>query len=57
MSLEEEMLIANWHMQGISMSQIVLCLGRSVSTMSRELARNNITHGTYRPYMCSYAGR
>ena len=51
LSLKERMLIADWHWQGISMRQIAQRLGRSVSTVSRELARNSITRGSYSPYI------
>ena len=51
LSLKERMLIADWHRQGISMRQIAQRLGRSVSTVSRELARNSITPGSYSPYI------
>ncbi|WP_146002475.1 helix-turn-helix domain-containing protein [Actinomyces graevenitzii] len=51
LSLKERMLIADWHRQGISMRQIAQRLGRSVSTVSRELARNSITRGSYSPYI------
>lgn len=33
------------------MRQIAQRLGRSVSTMSRELVRNSITSGSYSPYI------
>ena len=51
LSLKERMLIADWHRQGTSMRQIAQRLGRSVSTVSRELARNSITRGSYSPYI------
>ena len=42
---------ADWHRQGISMRQIAQRLRRSVSTVSRELARNSITRGSYSQYI------
>jgi len=45
----ERELIATWKAQGESNKQIARHLGRSASTIGRELSRNRWTKGVYEP--------
>lgn len=46
---EDRILIAQWKNQGISNKQIAKWLGRSVSTIGREITRNNFEGKVYEP--------
>ena len=50
LSLEERLLIADLHRERLSVREIALRLGRSASTVSRELRRNADPAGRYRPH-------
>jgi IS30 family transposase len=54
LSFEERELIAVWSAAGCGVREIARRLGRSPSTISRELGRN-IRNGGYRPYLASSA--
>lgn len=45
------MLIFGWRVEGLSIRDIARQLGRSPSTVSRELKRNGITSTCYNPYI------
>jgi IS30 family transposase len=49
LSLEDRCSIASLHSQGRSIRQIAAALGRSPSTVSRELKRNAAEADGYRP--------
>ena len=51
LSLKERMLIFGWRVEGFSIRDIARRLGRSPSTVSRELRRNGITSTCYNPYI------
>ena len=51
LSLKERMLIFGWRVEGLSIRDIARQLGRSPSTVSRELRRNGITSTCYNPYI------
>ena len=51
LSLKERMLIFGWRVEGVSIRDIARRLGRSPSTVSRELRRNGITSTCYNPYI------
>jgi len=51
LSLKERMLIFGWRVEGFSIRDIARRLGRSPSTVSRELKRNGITSTCYNPYI------
>ena len=51
LSLKERMLIFGWRVEGFSIRDIARQLGRSPSTVSRELRRNGITSTCYNPYI------
>lgn len=51
LSLKERMLIFGWRVEGLSIRDIARQLGRSPSTVSRELRRNGITSKCYNPYI------
>ena len=51
LSLTERMLIFGWRVEGVSIRDIARRLGRSPSTVSRELRRNGITSTCYKPYI------
>lgn len=51
LSLKERMLIFGWRVDGLSIRDIARQLGRSPSTVSRELKRNGITSTCYNPYI------
>ena len=51
LSLKERMLIFGWRVEGLSIRDIARQLGRSPSTVSRELKRNGITSTCYNPYI------
>ena len=51
LSLKERMLIFGWRVEGFSIRDIARQLGRSPSTVSRELKRNGITSTCYNPYI------
>ena len=51
LSLKERMLIFGWRVEGLSIRDIARQLGRSPSTVSRELKRNGITPTCYNPYI------
>lgn len=50
LSLDERLRIADLFISGASVSAIAAELGRSKSTISRELARNGSAKGRYAPY-------
>ena len=50
LSLDERLKIADLVITGLSVSEIAAELGRSKSTICRELARNGSTRGKYAPY-------
>lgn len=50
LSQDERLEVADLHRQGVSIRQIALRLGRSPSTISRELRRNSSTRGKTRTY-------
>ena len=51
LSLKERMLIFGWRVEGLSIRDIARQLGRSPSTVSRELRRNGITSTCDNPYI------
>jgi IS30 family transposase len=51
LSLEERLLIADLHRERLSVREIARRLGRSASTVSRELRRNADPAGRYRPHV------
>ena len=51
LSLKERMLIFGWRVEGLSIRDIARQLGRSPSTVSRELKRNGMTVTCYNPYI------
>ena len=51
LSLKERMLIFGWRVEGLSIRDIARQLGRSPSTVSRELKRNGMTSTCYNPYI------
>lgn len=51
LSEEERVLIADLDCQGLRVRAIAAVLGRSPSTVSRELRRNRDSGGQYRPFM------
>jgi len=51
LSLKERMRIVGWRVEGLSIRDIARQLGRSPSTVSRELKRNGITSTCYNPYI------
>ena len=58
LSLEERVVIADLRLAGASMRKIAAELGRSPSTISREIARNaHPTGGGYRPYAADIRAR
>ena len=58
LSFEERVVIADARLAGVSMRKIAARLGRSPSTVSREIARNaHPTGGGYRPYAADIRAR
>jgi IS30 family transposase len=58
LSLEERIVLADMRLAGASMRKIAAELGRSASTVSREIARNaHPTGGGYRPYAADVRAR
>jgi IS30 family transposase len=57
LSLEERVVIADLRLAGVSMRKIAAELGRSASTISREIARNAHPTGGYRPYAADIRAR
>ena len=58
LSIEERVVIADLRLAGVSMRKIAVELGRSASTVSREIARNaHPTRGEYRPYAADLRAR
>ena len=51
LSFKERMLIFGWRVEGLSIRDIARQLGRSPSTVSRELKRNGITSTCDNPYI------
>ena len=51
LSLQERILIFGWRVEGLSIREIAHRLGRSASTVGRELKRNGITSRCYNPYI------
>jgi transposase, IS30 family len=49
LSFEEREQIAIWRLEGVSQAEVARRLGRSSSTMNRELARNRLPSGGYQP--------
>ncbi|NJM54989.1 MAG: IS30 family transposase [Verrucomicrobiae bacterium] len=49
LSFEEREQIAIWRLEGVSQAEIARRLGRSSSTINRELARNRLPSGGYQP--------
>ena len=49
LSFEEREQIASWRLEGVSRAEVVLRLGRSSSTINRELARHRLPSGGYQP--------
>jgi IS30 family transposase len=50
LSQDERIEIADLHQAGVNIRQIAVRLGRAPSTISRELRRNSVTGGGYRPF-------
>ena len=57
LSLKERMLIFGWRVEGFSIRDIARRLGRSPSTVSRELRRNGDYIHVLQPLHCSHASR
>ena len=55
LSQDERILIADLRREGVSLREIGRRLGRPVSTVSRELGRNQQPDGTYRPHIAHQA--
>ena len=49
LSFEEREQIAVWRLEGVSQAEMARRLGRSSSTINRELARNRLPSGGYQP--------
>ncbi len=49
LSFEEREQIAIWRLEGVSQAEMARRLGRSSSTINRELARNRLPSGGYQP--------
>ena len=49
LSFEDREQIASWRLEGVSRAEVVLRLGRSSSTINRELARHRLPSGGYQP--------
>lgn len=49
LSFEEREQIAIWRLEGVSQAEMARRLGRSSSTVNRELARNRLASGGYQP--------
>ena len=49
LSFEEREQIAIWRREGVSQAEMARRLGRSSSTVNRELARNRLASGGYQP--------
>ena len=49
LSFEEREQIAIWRLEGVSQAEMARRLGRSSSTVNRELARNRLPSGGYQP--------
>ena len=49
LSFEEPEQIAIWWLEGVSQAEMARRLGRSSSTINRELARNRLPSGGYQP--------
>jgi IS30 family transposase len=49
LSFEGRERIAIWRLQGVSQAEMARRLGRSSSTVNRELARNRLPSGGYQP--------
>jgi IS30 family transposase len=45
LSFEEREQIASWRLEGVSQAEVARRLGRSSSTINRELARNRLPSG------------
>ncbi len=49
LSFEEREQVAIWRLEGVSQAEMARRLGRSSSTINRELARNRLPSGGYQP--------
>ena len=49
LSFEEREHVAVWRLEGVSQAEMARRLGRSSSTVNRELARNRLLSGSYQP--------
>ena len=49
LSFEEREQIAIWRLEGVSQAEMARRLGRSSSTINRELTRNRLPSGGYQP--------
>lgn len=57
LSEEERVIIADLHHAGVSVRAIAARLERAPSTISRELRRNTLANGTYRPFRAQELAR